>query len=139
MLARLLHTRDLVPDLPRVGRSFLRLHASSRADRGILTDAIRTINIGPLYRLARRQDELVLNIGAQGVGVALDELGLQGLTLGTELERQVVKPDVAIEVPVALDLVEALADADARAESELLEQGTHAEGHVRVRQRHLEG
>ena len=59
------------------------------------------------HRLSRRENQAVFDPIAKLFRVALNELALQSLPFGTELEGDVVEPYAPIVVAIALDLGEA--------------------------------
>ena len=76
-------------------------------DRGATANSRRARYCGTGYRLSRRKDQTIVDAIAKLFRVALDELALQSLPFGTELEGDVVEPYVPIVVAIALDLGEA--------------------------------
>ena len=72
-------------------------------DLGTTSDRSRSCDRRARDWLSWRQYELVLDPVAQLLSVAFDEFALQRLTFRTELEGQVVEPDIAVEVAIAFD------------------------------------
>ena len=58
------------------------------------------------HGLSGGQDQAIFNPVAKLLGITFNELGLQRLAFGAELEGHVVEPNIAVEVSVALDLSE---------------------------------